>query len=339
MNGVIARRRRRSLPVSLLLVWLMAPFSAFADEIRPALLQVSERGGGWVDVVWKVPMRGDVVEDLTPRLPEFLEPVGAGSSRAVTGAWLETRTYRSAARPLTGATVHIEGLSALPTDVLVRISLQDGTEHSAILRSGNESFTIPELATRGELAISYWQMGTMHILEGTDHLLFLVTLLLIVTGLWPLLKTVTAFTLAHSLTLALATLGIVNLPPQPTEAVISLSIMLLAVEVVRKNDGETTLSEQFPWLVAFTFGLVHGLGFAGALSEIGVPQNDVPLALLTFNLGVETGQVMFVVVVSALLAGLHQIHGRAGQLVARTTPYAIGGVAAFWTLQRVDSFL
>lgn len=240
---------------------------------------------------------------------------------------------------MTGATLRIDGLAALPTDVLVRISLHDGAEHSAILRTGTESFTIPEVPTRVELAISYWQMGTRHILEGVDHLLFLLTLLLIVAGLGPVLKTVTAFTVAHSLTLALATLGLVDLPPAPTEAVISLSIMLLAVEVVHKNDGKTTLSERFPWLVAFTFGLVHGLGFAGALSEIGVPQNEVPLALLTFNVGVETGQVMFVIGVSLMLAGLHRLHGRAGLWVERASPYAIGGVAAFWTLQRIVSFL
>jgi hypothetical protein len=263
----------------------------------------------------------------------------SGSGRRVPGAWLEYRTYRNAGETLTGATLRIAGLNALPTDVLVRVSLQDGTEHSAILRSGNESFTIPEQATRVELGLSYWQIGTIHILEGFDHLLFLLTLLLIVTGLWPLLKTVTAFTVAHSLTLALATLGIVHIPPAPTEAVISLSIVLLAVEVVRKAGGEATLSERFPWLVAFTFGLVHGLGFAGALSEIGVPQNEVPLALLMFNVGVETGQVMFVVAVSLLLAGLHKLHAHAGYLVARTTPYAIGGVAAFWTLQRIGAFL
>jgi hypothetical protein len=323
--------------------WLVAstlvPMNAFSDEIRPALLEVQEREGGWIDVVWKVPMRGQEVEELTPVLPDFLEPVAAGSGRPVPGAWLEYRTYRSAGRPLTGATLRIDGLNALPTDVLVRVSLHDGTEHSAVLRSGNESFTIPKVATRVELAISYWQMGTIHILEGLDHLLFLVALLLIVTGIWPVVKTVTAFTLAHSLTLAMATLGVVNLPPAPTEAVISLSIMLLAVEVVRKHAGEHTLSERFPWLVAFTFGLVHGLGFAGALSEIGIPGKEVPLALLTFNLGVETGQVLFVFAVSALLAGLHKLHGRTARLVAHTSPYAIGGVAAFWTLQRIGSFL
>ena len=182
-------------------------------------------------------------------------------------------------------------------------------------------------------------MGTIHILEGFDHLLFLLTLLLIVNGIWPLLKTVTAFTLAHSITLALATLDLVHIPPAPTEAVISLSIMLLAVEVVYKNRGQLTMSERLPWLVAFTFGLVHGLGFAGALAEIGVPQNEVPLALLMFNVGVETGQVMFVIAVSLLLAGLHRIHNHSALTLARATPYVIGGVAAFWTIERtIGSF-
>jgi len=208
-----------------------------------------------------------------------------------------------------------------------------------VLRASNTTFTIPAQPSKGEVALSYWQMGTIHILEGVDHLLFLLVLLLIVTGIWPLLKTVTAFTVAHSLTLALATLGVVNIPPAPTEAVISLSIVLLAVEAVHKFSGELTLSERYPWLVAFTFGLVHGLGFAGALSEIGIPQNEVPLALLMFNVGVETGQVMFVVAVSLMLEGLRRLHSPAAMAVMRAAPYAIGGIAAFWTIQRVDSFL
>jgi hypothetical protein len=182
-------------------------------------------------------------------------------------------------------------------------------------------------------------MGTIHILEGLDHLLFLLVLLLIVEGFWPLIKTVTAFTIAHSLTLVLATLGFVNLPSAPTEAVISLSIMLLAIEAVHKGEGKLTLAERFPWLIAFTFGLVHGLGFAGALSEIGIPQNEVPLALLMFNVGVETGQVLFVTVVSLLLAGLHRFQAGGARLLTRAAPYAIGGVAALWTIQRIESFL
>jgi HupE / UreJ protein len=318
-----------------LLVLVAAPTVSPADEIRPAMLEIVEHDNGWVDVTWKVPVAQNVPLALTPVLPEFLEPVGPGSGRQVPGAWVQNSSFRMGAPSLTGATITIDGLDGIATDVMVRITLSDGTVHSAMLRSGNVSFTIPEQATRTELAISYWQIGTIHILEGFDHLLFLLTLLLIVTGIWPLLKTVTAFTLAHSLTLAFATLGLVNIPPTPTEAVISLSIMMLAVEVVRKNQGELTLSERFPWLVAFTFGLVHGLGFAGALSEIGVPQTEVPLALLMFNVGVETGQVMFVVTVSLLLAGLHRIHNHSALTLARATPYVIGGVAAYWTIERV----
>ena len=330
---------RRRLAAGFLLVLLNTPCAVLADEFRPALLELDERDGGWVDVTWKVPMRGDQVLALTPVLPQFLEPMGPGSARQVPGAWLETRSYRAGQQTLNGVTLSIEGLGAVPADVLVRVKLRDGSEHSAILRSGTSSFTIPERATRGDLAISYWRMGTIHILEGYDHLLFLLTLLLIVSGIWPLLKTVTAFTLAHSLTLALATLGLLYIPPVPTEAVISLSIVLLAVEVVRKNQGQLTLSERYPWLVAFTFGLVHGLGFAGALSEIGVPPNEVPLALLMFNVGVETGQVMFVVAVSLMLAGLHRLHSHSALTLARATPYAIGSVAMFWTIQRIGLFL
>ncbi len=323
----------------LLAGMILRPAGILADEFSPALLDITEREGGWVDVTWKTLMRRGRVLALTPILPDFLVPFGNGSARQVPGGWLETGSYRTGGQALTGAVLEIDGLTGAPTDVLVRISLRDGTQHSAILRGGINSFTIPERATRTELAVSYWKMGTVHILEGFDHLLFLLALLLIVTGLWPLLKTVTAFTVAHSLTLALATLGIVTIPPAPTEAVISLSVVFLAVEVVRKTAGEMTLSERYPWFVAFTFGLVHGLGFVGALSEIGVPQNEVPLALLMFNVGVERGQVMFVVVVSLLLAGLHKAHHKSALTLARAAPYAIGGVAAFWTLQRIETFL
>ena len=321
------------------LVGLGAATGAIADEFRPAMLDLTERDGGWVDVTWKVPVQDKVSLAVTPVLPGFLQQLGTGSSRQVPGARVDYNSYLNSGQPLTGSTIRIDGLDGIPMDVLLRVSLADGTEHSAMLRSGNVSFTIPEKATRTELAVSYWQMGTIHILEGFDHLLFLLTLLLIVNGIWPLLKTVTAFTLAHSLMLAFATLGLVNIPPDPTEAVIALSIVLLAVEVVHKNQGKLTMSERLPWLVAFTFGLVHGLGFAGALSEIGIPADEVPLTLLMFNLGVETGQVMFVVAVSLLLAGLHRIHNHSALTLSRATPYIIGSVAAYWTIERTVSFL
>jgi hypothetical protein len=326
---------RAGLATALWLSLLGMSLTLQADEFRPSLLTITEREGGWVDVTWKVPTKGEQVLALTPVLPEFLQQIGPGSGHRVSGAWLETASYSTGGQALHGATVSIEGLLKTPADVVVRVNLADGLEHSAILRSTNNSFTIPDKVTRTQLAMSYWKTGTIHILEGQDHLLFLLTLLLIVSGFIPLLKTVTAFTLAHSLTLALATLGVVHIPPVPTEAVISLSIVLLAVEVVHKNQGILTSSERFPWLVAFTFGLVHGLGFAGALSEIGLPQNEVPLALLMFNVGVETGQVMFVTAVSLLLAGLHRLHTKSALTLARATPYAIGGIAAFWTIDRL----
>ncbi len=326
---------RRWVVAAAMLLLLAAPFPVSADEFRPALLEITEREGGWVDVTWKVPMMGEQVLALTPVLPGFMEQVGPGSGHRVSGAWVETKSYSTGDQALHGAVVEIEGLVGIPADVVVQINLKDGTEHSAVLRSVKNTFTIPAEVTWGELAVSYWKMGTIHILEGLDHLLFLLTLLLIVNGIWPLLKTVTAFTLAHSLTLALATLDLVHIPSVPTEAVISLSIVLLAVEVVHKNEGILTSSERFPWMVAFGFGLVHGLGFAGALSEIGVPQNAVPLALLMFNLGVETGQIIFVLAVSLLLAGLHRFHGKTALTLSRATPYAIGGIAAYWTIDRL----
>jgi hypothetical protein len=178
-------------------------------------------------------------------------------------------------------------------------------------------------------------MGIIHILGGVDHLLFLFALMLIVSGFWKLLKTVTAFTLAHSVTLALATLGFVHVPPKPTEAVISLSILFLAAEIVRKQQGDVGLTERLPWLVTLAFGLFHGLGFAGALSQIGVPAHEVPLALLMFNVGVETGQIAFIVVVVALLAALRRLPLSLPQGFWRLAPYSIGSLAAFWTLQRL----
>ena len=324
----------------MMLALTLLPAVSLADEFSPALLDIVERDGGWVDVTWKIPVRQDRGLGLTPILPDFLEPVGPSTGRRTSGnGYVQFTAYRTGGQALTGQTIGVDGFGMIQTDVLVRIQLADGAEHSTILRLGKDTFTVPDQATRWEIAGSYWGMGTIHILEGFDHLLFLLVLLLIISGIWPLVKTITAFTIAHSITLALATLGLVNIPPVPTEAVISLSIMLLAVEAVRKSNGERTLAETYPWLVAFTFGLVHGLGFAGALSEIGVPQNEVPIALLMFNLGVETGQLFFVVSVAVLLAGLRHLHSQGMQELLRAAPYAIGGIAAFWTIERlVNSF-
>jgi hypothetical protein len=330
---------KRWLFYIVMLFGLYLAMPANADEIRPALLDIKEQNTGLFAVTWKVPMRGNRVLAITPQLPDSLELLGSPSVQAMPGALIEQSTYKSNGKSLTGQRIVIEGLSALQTDVLLLIQLQDGTQHTAILRPGSPEFTIPLQASKLKVAGDYWRMGTIHILEGIDHLLFVLALLLIVPGLGALVKAVTAFTVAHSITLALATLGVVHVPSAPTEAIIALSILFLAAEIVHKRNGVIGITERYPWLIAFIFGLFHGLGFAGALSEIGVPQHEVPLALFTFNVGVETGQLLFIAAVLSLIALLKRLPLTAPQGAWRLLPYSIGGVAAYWTIDRVVSFL
>jgi len=318
--------------------WISA-MPASADEIRPALLDIKQQGTGLFTLTWKVPMRGDRVLAITPQLPATLELVGTPTLQKVPGAQIERATYKGDAESLTGQTIAIEGLAAVQTDVLLLIQFQDGTQHSAILRPASPSFTIPLEASKLSVAGDYWRLGTIHILEGVDHLLFVLALLLIVIGFKQLLAAVTSFTVAHSITLVLATLGVVHMPAAPTEAIIALSILFLATEIVHKHNGQFSLTEKYPWVVAFAFGLFHGLGFAGALSEIGVPQHEVPLALFMFNVGVETGQLLFIAVVLSLVAVLKKLPLTAPRGAWRLLPYSIGSVAAFWTIERVASFL
>jgi hydrogenase/urease accessory protein HupE len=323
----------------VVLMGLFTAMPASADEIRPALLDIKEQNTGLFAVTWKVPTRGDRVLAITPRLPNSLELLGSPTIQDMPGARIEHATYKNTGESLTGQTIAIDGLLAVQTDVLLLIQLQDGTQHSAILRPASPEFTIPLEASKLQVAGDYWRMGTIHILEGADHLLFVLALLLIVAGIGQLVKAVTAFTVAHSITLALATLGVVHVPAAPTEAIIALSILFLATEIVHKHNGQFSLTERYPWVIAFTFGLFHGLGFAGALSEIGVPQHEVPLALFMFNVGVETGQLLFIAVVVSLIALLKRLPLNAPQGSWRVLPYAIGSVAAFWTIERVVSFL
>lgn len=333
----IYNKYRHKLLLTILFILTVFPRVIFADVFAPALLQIDEREGGWVDVTWKIPVRQNRGLGLTPVLPEFLEPIGPATGKQFPGAWVEHSSYRTGGRTLTGETLSIDGLASIPTDVLIRITLQDGSEHSTILRAGNMSYTIPERATRAEVAGSYWRMGTIHILEGADHLLFVLALLLIVTGVWPLLKAVTAFTIAHSITLVLATLDLVHMPSSPTEAIIALSIVFLAGEIIHKYQGKFGLTERWPWLIAFIFGLFHGLGFAGALFEIGVPQHEVPMALFMFNVGVETGQLLFIATVLSLMALFKRLPLTLPRGSWRLMPYSIGSIAAFWTIERVAS--
>ena len=318
---------------------LYAAVPVNADEIRPALLDIKEQNTGLFAVTWKVPMRGDKVLAITPILPDNLELVGAPTLQNVPGALIEHATYKINAGSLPGRLIAIEGLSEVQTDVLLLIQLQDGSQHSAILRPSAPQFEIPLEASKLKVAGDYWRLGTIHILEGADHLLFVLALLLIVVGFGELFKAVTAFTVAHSITLALATLDVIRVPSAPTEAIIALSILFLAAEIVHKHNGQIGITERWPWVIAFLFGLFHGLGFAGALSEIGVPQTEVPLALFMFNVGVETGQLLFIAAVMSLVWLLQRLHLNAPPTAWRILPYSIGGLAAYWTIDRVMSFL
>ncbi len=330
----------KQITVALCLICcVLASPSVVADEFRPALLEITETEQGWYSVIWKVPLQNGRPLAISPRLPEHFEQIGPTSTRFFQGSAIEETTWNVESGSLVGGTIEIDGLTAIPIDVIVQIDLADGIEHSAILRPASPSYIVPERATKWMVAGSYWKIGTIHILEGYDHLLFVLALLLIVPNLWLLFKTITAFTVAHSISLALATLGVVNMPGAPTEAVIALSILFLAVELVHSREGRLTLTERIPWAVALAFGLVHGLGFAGALAEVGLPQQEIPLALLMFNVGVETGQILFVSLVLLLIAAIKRVPVKWPQGSWRLLPYTIGSIAAFWTLQRIDSFI
>lgn len=325
--------------LSFLILGVLGSSMVRADEFRPALLEIVESEPGWYSVTWKVPLQNGRPLDITPLFPANLERMGPIASRTLQGSAIQVSAWRAGTGSLIGGRIEIDGLTVLPMDVIVQIDLSDGTEHSAILRPASPSYVVPVRATKWTVAGSYWKIGTIHILEGYDHLLFVLALMLIIPNLWMLFKTITAFTIAHSISLALATLGVVNMPGAPTEAVIALSILFIAVEIVHSREGRETLTERYPWIVALAFGLVHGLGFAGALAAVGLPQQEIPLALFMFNVGVETGQLLFVGVVLLITIAIKQLPIPWPRESWRLLPYAIGSIAAFWTVQRIDSFI
>ena len=331
---------KRPLLVLMLVFGLVA--GAIAHEVRPAYLELRQTAADTYDVLWKVPGSGDNLRlGLYLELPEGSVNVTAPRAAMVNNAYSERWTVR---RPggLTGGTLHIAGLSATMTDVLVRLERLDGTTLVTRLTPSAPSYVVEAAPRATQVATTYLKLGVEHILGGVDHLLFVLALLLLVKGRRRLIATVTAFTVAHSLTLAAATLGFVQVPGPPVEAAIALSIAFVAMEIVHSREGRSGLTERFPWIVAFTFGLLHGLGFAGALSEVGLPQTAIPVALLFFNVGVEIGQLSFIALVLAITALARRATGRfsASQPAWgwRVPPYAIGGLAMFWVIQRVAAF-
>jgi hydrogenase/urease accessory protein HupE len=326
----------RWLPILVALATLLAPHPGRAHEVRPAYLDLREERPGEFSVLWKTPMLGEM------RLA--LDPVFSGRVEALTPVAAQTtgdaavQTWRVRAENLRGQTLRIDGLETTLTDVLVRVAFTDGSTWVHRLTPRQPASLIPARPNAWSVAGTYLALGVEHILTGIDHLLFVLALLLLTTGTWRLVKTVTAFTVAHSITLGLATLGIVHVPSRPVEAVIALSIVFVAAEIVQARRGRAGLAAQMPWIVAFIFGLLHGFGFAGALSEVGLPEGHIPVALLFFNLGVEAGQLLFVAAVLTLVAGARRIPMAWPRWAGLVPPYAIGSLAMFWMIQRVVAF-
>jgi hydrogenase/urease accessory protein HupE len=325
----------------ILLVWFaVAPSLALAHEVRPGYLDLREIEPGLFETTWKVPGLGEFRLAIEPAYPQFCRAVGESVTSHDDNTFIERRRIRCE-RSLGGARILIRGLEATQTDVLANIQRTDGRVVTARLTPSRPDLVIPAEPTRLSVFSTYLQLGVEHILSGFDHLLFVLCLILLVHGIRKLLLTATAFTVAHSITLAAATLGFVNVPTAPVEATIALSIVFLASELLRDLRQRSDITQTYPWLVAFSFGLLHGLGFAGALAEIGLPHGEIPLALFSFNVGVELGQLAFIAAV-LLMTYLSRMVARrraTPTLAARAAAYVIGSIASYWVFERLAAAL
>jgi hydrogenase/urease accessory protein HupE len=279
---------------------------------------------------------------IEARLPENCDPRSEQASVWDGTAYL-ARWIARCTGGLEGRSIRIEGLERTSTDVLVRFELAGGASGTRRLTPADPSFTVAPQPGLLEVARTYLVYGVEHILLGIDHLLFVLALLLLVRGVGRIVATVTAFTLAHSITLAGATLGVVHVPVPPIEAAIALSIAFVAAEIVHGRRGRPGLTERYPWIVAFAFGLLHGFGFASALAEVGLPQASIPIALLLFNVGVEVGQLLFIACVLAIIVLSRRIARQAAlprpAWAWAVPPYLIGSLAALWVIERTAAFL
>jgi hydrogenase/urease accessory protein HupE len=324
------------------LVWLglcLASAPVAADDFRPAYLQLTERTKTTYDVRWKTPARDEQtvlpIQPIYPAGSKMVVPLATSYSSGTAVMIGQLKVPGG----LAGKQISFEGLESGRYEVLVRMVRLDGSEELIKITANDPHFTISAQPSSLGVSARYTGLGIEHILLGFDHLLFVAALVMLVANLRLLVWTITSFTVAHSITLALVTLGVVSVPRPPVEAFIALSIVFVAVEVLRQRQGHPSLASRKPWLVAFAFGLLHGLGFASALAEIGLPPNNVPLALLFFNIGVEIGQLIFVGALLLLGAlARHFVRPAERQRIATVSCYAIGGLASYWLIDRISAF-
>ena len=308
--------------------------TALAHEVRPALVQINQTAPGSYQVTWKQPVVGDMAVRMVPHLSSGVLDKPATTEEISPAFRIRTWDVKAGA-PLDGQTLTIEGLKETVTDVLVRITPTQGTEINTVIHPSEAAYRIVLSGPAGMAVPAYLRLGIEHILTGFDHLMFVLGLLLLIGTSWRIVKAVTAFTVAHSITLALAALGIVKFPTAIIEALVALSIVFVASELLSSKD---TLTRRRPWLIAFVFGLLHGLAFAGALSNIGLPPHAEPQALFLFNVGVEIGQLAFITTAVAVILILRSLRQRLSfntDTLARLAPaYVIGGFAAYWLIER-----
>jgi hypothetical protein len=329
-----SRRIACALAAVLLGMGSAAP-AAWAHEARPAYLELDETAPGRFTVLWRTPVLAGMRLPVVLKLPDDVQNLKDPSVQDLADSRLERRWIDAGPNGLAGRRIEFVGLQLTITDVLVRVERLDGASWTAIARPSQPWVEVAASQTPWGVAGAYVVQGLRHILFGADHMLFVLGLLLIVEGRWMLLETVSAFTVAHSITLAIATLGYALVPVVPLNAAIALSILFLGPEIVRRWRGETSFTIRHPWVVAFAFGLLHGFGFASALTGAGLPRHELPLALLSFNVGVELGQLGFVALVLALEHSVRVLEVRWPRWVQAVPGYAVGSLGAFWTVQRL----
>lgn len=317
--------------VLLLTLWAVTT-PARADTLQPGYLELTQHDAVHWTMVWKAPIISGLATRANPALPAFCS-FTPGQPSLVNGA-LISRSAVTCSKPLAGAQVGLDGIEASFSDALLRIAPLGQPVQAERLTRDRPMVTVSRVPDRWQVAQTYAVIGIEHILAGFDHLLFVIALVLLLQNGWTVVKAATAFTVAHSITLAGSSLGLFGLLQAPVEALIALSIVFLAVEIAKQADGTKRLSERIPWVVAFLFGLLHGFGFAGALREIGLPESDVPLALLTFNVGVELGQLAIIAAALAIIALLRRFALPALRPATVLATYAIGGTASFWFIER-----